>query len=425
MRRKLFHFRTIIILIFFLSALPAKADKEASLFQIDLTDSITIDESNYLPVLVFDSLHAFDLVPFSLPYRIAYQKEEPSLPKLALEKRFDSMMVQNKIENRSVHYITITRPDLIEFYNLHQFDKTLNYVQEEEKRLQVEGVDEPQLLPMPFILEQPKKTRENEPWKLSGNLSVQFSQYYVTDNWHKGGTPNATFISILDYRANYEKGRWRWENELDVKIGFYNTIEDTLRAIRINNDLFRIKSRIGYKTSFSPKVYYDVTIDFNTSFFKGYKKTNSDDVVTSFLSPTRCFFGAGLDYRRNKSTRVTFSPLSYKVIAITHHSEIDPLSVGIDSFHYHKGYPGYLIQATLDWKFSKEIIITSDFDLFSSYDCRNIEFNWETVGRFAINRFLSTRLSLIMRFDNTPKNEDAKIQIQEQLSFGFSYHFQH
>lgn len=428
MRRKLFHFKAITIFIFLFSFISAKADKEASPFQLDWEDSTANNSfntySDFLPVLVFDSLQTTDLLPFTLPYTISYQKGPESRPLLDLEKKYDSLMIKNQIERRSVHYISITRPELIDFYDLHQFDNTLNYVQEEEKMIHVEGVEEPQLLPTPFILETPKRNKDNEPWKLNGDLFLQLSQYFVTDNWHKGGTPNTTLLSILKYDIDYKKNRWLLENDFDTKIGFYHTVEDSNHVIRINNDIFKINSRIGYQTSMTPKLYYSATIDFSTSFFKGYKKSNSNEVITYFLSPTRCFFGLGMDYRHNKNTAVKVYPLSYKIICLLPNSGIDPLSVGIDSFHCHKSYPGYMIQTELNWKFSKEIKITSDFDLFSSYNCRNIELDWETVGLFTINRFLSTRLSLIMRFDNTPLNEKAKVQIQEQLSFGFSYHFQ-
>lgn len=424
MSKKLVFLKAIIFTFFSLSFVNAKADKEASLFELDLTDSLIVDTSKYLPVFVFDSLRAEELVPFQLPYSITYKKEPKKRKKLKLEKKLDSLMTQERLKRRSVYNLAFGRPELIDFIGLGQFDKSLNNVNVQEMDIHVKGVDIPQLLPGLFTVEQQKKKKENKIWASKGNISIQFSQYYVTDNWHKGGTPNATFLTIFDYDIVYNKNRWLWENEFDVKLGFYNTHEDTIRAFRVNNDVTKASSRIGYQSKFTKKLYYSVGMDFNTSMLKGYKKTNSNEVVTSFLSPTRIFFSTGLDYRHSKNTTVRVSPVAYKVIFLMPNTEVNPLSVGLDSSQYHTGYPGYMIQAKLNWKFSREVQITSDFDLFSSYNCRNIEFDWETIGKFTINRFLSTRLSLIMRFDNTPKDEDAKIQIQEQLSFGFSYHFQ-
>ena len=426
MRRKLFLIRAILFFTFIFSFFQAKADKEASLFQLDLTDSITTDISNFLPVIVFDSLHAEDLVPFSLPYTISYfKKEEPGRRKLKFEEDYDSVMIHDKLTRRSVYNIAISRPDLIEFYNLNQFDETLNTVEVIDVPLYVEGVNTPQWIPMPYTLETSKRHKENEPWTFKGNLSLQFSQYYVTDNWSKGGTPNATFLSILEYKINYKKNRWLWENEFNATIGFYNTPDDTLRAIRVNNDEIKIPSHIGFQTRMSKKLYYSAYIGFNTSILKGYKKTNSEEVVASFLSPSKCYFGiVGLDYKHSKNTTMRIYPWSYKLIFLLPGSEVNHPEVGLDSAQCHKWFSGYIIQTELNWRFSKEIRIDSVFELFNSYTFKNIDLDWKTVGKFTINRFLSTRLSLIMRFDNTPINKKAKIQIQEQLSFGFSYNFQ-
>ena len=144
MRRKLFLIRAIFFFTFIFSFFQAKADKEASLFQLDLNDSITTDISNFLPVIVFDSLHAEDLVPFSLPYTISYfKKEEPGRHKLKFEEDYDSVMIHDKLTRRSVYNIAISRPDLIEFYNLNQFDETLNTVEVIDVPLYVEGVNTP------------------------------------------------------------------------------------------------------------------------------------------------------------------------------------------------------------------------------------------------------------------------------------------
>lgn len=425
MCRKVFQFKaitTIFLAIFAFS--NVEAEQEASWFDLELGDPNAVDSTHFLPEIVFDSLDAELLQPFEINYEIGYKPKRRSVISSQFDQAYQERQFSNKLNHRAIYTIATYRPEFVDFYNLNSYDISLEKVQTREKNIRLEGVDTPEVMPMPFTLERDVVKKENEAWNLKGNLALQFSQYYVTDNWYKGGTSNATFLTIFDYNITYKKKRIIWENDFDVKIGFYNTAEDTIRAFRVNNDVFKINSMFGYQTKWSKKAYYTAALEFNTSLFKGYKKTNSNDVVTSFLSPSRLFLSAGLDYKHSKNTTIRVSPVAYKVIFLMPHSDIDPLTVGLDSTELSTGYPGYMIQAKLNWKFNKEIQITSDFDLFSSYNCRNIEFDWETIGKFTINRFLSTRLSLIMRFDNTPKDERAKIQIQEQLSFGFSYHFQ-
>jgi len=50
-----------------------------------------------------------------------------------------------------------------------------------------------------------------------------------------------------------------------------------------------------------------------------------------------------------------------------------------------------------------------------------VEIDWEIVSNFTINRFLSTRLTLNPRYDNTIIGQKAYLQFKELLSFGFSY----
>ncbi len=85
-----------------------------------------------------------------------------------------------------------------------------------------------------------------------------------------------------------------------------------------------------------------------------------------------------------------------------------------------------LLLSSPAWKFSNDVNLESSFDIFSPYSFENVELDWETVGNFVINRYLSTRLSLNLRYDSTPMSTDydsPKLQIQEQLSFGFNYVF--
>ena len=427
MRRKLFLIRAILFFSFIFSFFQMKADKEASPFQLDFSDTITAEFTNYLPVLVFDSLEATDLVPFTLPYDITYWKARPTRKKTSLEVAYDSMKTHNKLARRSVYNIAITRPDLIDFYGLESFDETLNSTHEKWKDIHVEGVDEPQLIPTPFHIEQPKRSREDDPWTFKGNLTLHFSQYYVTDNWSKGGTPNATFLSLLEYAIYYKKNRWLWENRFEVKVGFYNTYVDTLRAIRVsaNDNRINAPTYIGLQTKMSKKLYYSAYFEFETPILTGYKKTNSQEVLASFLSPAKCYIGfIGLDYKHNKSATLRVYPLAYKFVFILPNTKMKHNLAGLDDDQYHIGFTGYIIQAKLNWKISKEIQLRSEVRLFNSYNFKNIDLGWETTGSFTINRYLSSRLALNMIFDNTPKNEKAKIQIQEQLSFGFSYHFQ-
>ena len=69
-----------------------------------------------------------------------------------------------------------------------------------------------------------------------------------------------------------------------------------------------------------------------------------------------------------------------------------------------------------------ELKINSKFNFYTNY--KKVEIDWEIVAELAINRFLSTRLMLNPRFDNTvilPDDEKAKLQMKQMLTVGISY----
>ncbi|MBO4529787.1 MAG: DUF3078 domain-containing protein [Paludibacteraceae bacterium] len=406
-----------LFFFFFLYASVMQAQEEGSV-------SLKNNEKEVLffPI-TFDSIKVSDFFSIIETPEITYKKPTPNyFTRTQFQEKCDLMLLKEKIRRKVVNRISVETPDLIDYCNLQPYDAEKEKAHVMDHLIMVSGLEPTR---GDIVVEKKKinvRQRENRPWEYEGNLAMQFSQYYVTDNWYKGGTPNATFLSILDYIISYRKNRFMWENDFDIKIGFYNTELDTIRAFRVNNDVFDVTTLAAYQTWFSKKVYYSAAVNFKTSFLPGYKKTNSNEMVSTFLSPTRMFFSLGMECRYNNKTTIRISPLASKLLFIVSDS-INRAHVGLDSTETYVGYPGCLLQAKIDWRVSKEINLQSKVDFFSSYKGKNIEFDWEVIGKFIINRFLSTRLSLIMRYDNTPKDEDAKVQIQEQLSFGFNYVF--
>ena len=59
-----------------------------------------------------------------------------------------------------------------------------------------------------FVINKPTlQKRADDPWSTTGKFAMQFSQYYVTDNWYKGGEPNATLLGIFYLERNYKKDK--------------------------------------------------------------------------------------------------------------------------------------------------------------------------------------------------------------------------
>lgn len=370
-----------------------------------------------MPV-IFTRIKREELVP-SIPVDDIsfYEKKQPMFEKSDFEKRYESHLVSRKLYNSFVNSLAIYDPDLIEFYCLNEYDDKSKDIIEANKSLYVMDVEKHKSEPAFEQLSKLLKPKKQGPWSSYKKLTIHFSQYYV-NNWHKGGTPNSTLLSVLDFRKNYNRNNIiTWDNSLNVEVGFYNTSEDTIRAFRVNNDEFNILSRFGYATGVK-KLYYSCSGEFKTSLFTSYDGINSNNVATALLSPSTLTFGLGADYRYNKKTFVQLSPVAYRLIFIVD-DRVDPLSEGIKEGKT-ANYFGYMTHSELYWKFSREINFNAKAQLFCSYPHDYIEAEIEFVGNFIINRFLSSRISFKLRTDNKRSIETG---IQEQLSLGFNYEF--
>ena len=72
----------------------------------------------------------------------------------------------------------------------------------------------------------------------------------------------------------------------------------------------------------------------------------------------------------------------------------------------------------------REIVLETEFYFYTNY--KKVEIDWQTTCNFIINRFMTTRVSLHPRFDNTyiaSGETKAKLQFKELLSIGFSHTF--
>lgn len=140
------------------------------------------------------------------------------------------------------------------------------------------------------------------------------------------------------------------------------------------------------------------------------------------LTPVRLNIGVGLDYKYKKLFSLMLSPLSYKFIYANDTLNVNKKSFGILPGEQILSQIGSSFKAQINYSPSREIQIDSKLTFYTNYE--KVEIDWEIVGNFRVNRFLSTRLSLNPRYDNTvilAEGEKAKIQFKELLTFGLSY----
>jgi hypothetical protein len=265
----------------------------------------------------------------------------------------------------------------------------------------------------------------NNPWKKEANTLIQFSQNYISPNWYKGGSSNFAILAQAKGFINYKKDNFLWENTGEWRIGIATVNGDTLRKHNITDDLFRLYSKVGYQVV--KKLYISASMEFQTNFWNSWN-TNSTTVKTAFLTPIRYNINVGVDYQPIKNMSIMFAPATYKMVYSLYH-EGNSEQVNVTNYGIEKGKQilneiGSSIRVKWGWKPFREIALDTEFYFYTNY--RRVEIDWQINFDFFITRFLSARLMLHPRFDNTviyTGDERAKLQFKELLSVGFSHKF--
>ncbi|MCB9071814.1 MAG: DUF3078 domain-containing protein [Prevotellaceae bacterium] len=265
------------------------------------------------------------------------------------------------------------------------------------------------------------------PWVYNADLQAQISQNYISDNWYTGGESNLTTYFFIKGNLNYNnKKNLQWDNQLNAKFSFNTAGSDTLRLFRTNDDLVKLTSKLGMRITNTKRFYYTAEAEFSTPLFNTYVANTYQRVAGPF-SPIRFYMSLGVDYKRDNLS-VFVSPLSYKMIYVSDTTTRPGVSVsiadkvGIDAGRKIKNELGSKMKVKWEYALSKEIKMETNFSLYTNY--KGVEADWEIIGNFIINRFMSARIALNPRFDSTitlPDDEKPKLQFKELISVGFRY----
>ena len=269
-------------------------------------------------------------------------------------------------------------------------------------------------------------------WSKGAKFQVHASQNYISSNWYKGGESNMAVTTYAMGYFNYDNRKGlQWDNKAEWKLGLYGMASDSLRWLRVNEDLLRLNSKLGYKAF--KNFYYTAEWDFQTSLFNTYK-SNTYVRASGPFSPIRMSLSAGMDYKWKSMVSVFVSPLSYKLIYVADMSyregvlpeENIAYQVGITDGTRRSNQLGALIRTDFDYDFNESIGMEVHFSFFGNYagKIKGVEVGCEVIGNFKINRFLSAKVSLYPRYDSTTVPADGgkpKLQFYELISLGFNY----
>jgi hypothetical protein len=323
--------------------------------------------------------------------------------------------------------IYLNRPDLVGSTE-SELEETGNIREDVDKPIEhqvefVERVEEPVIdVPTPdsvdVLVQKPKF------WTKKGDGFLQFMQNYVSGNWYKGGESNYSMVGSLTLEANYDnKNKWKWDNKLEMKLGFLRSRTDSLHKFKSNEDLIRLTSKVGLQAT--KRWYYTLQLQAYTQFTQGYK-SNDPKVYSDFFSPFNLNLGLGMDYKaETKDKRLTgtvnLSPVSinYRYVGKL---ALGP-SYGLDEGKHSMVEFGPNMTADLTWKIND--VVSWKTRLFGFTSFKRAEIEWENTFELRVSKYISANLFLYPRFDDASNYDDdlGYWQFKEYSSVGFTYNF--
>ena len=342
--------------------------------------------------------------------------------------------------DRALMNVYLNRPDLVEATET-QLEESGSLREDLDQPIEqkVEFVehaapmpDDPQIEPADVEVTKPKF------WTRKADGFLQFMQNYVSGNWYKGGESNYSALGSLTVEANYDnKGKWKWDNKLEAKLGFLTSRSDSLHKFKSNEDLLRLTSKVGLQAT--KRWYYTLQVLAWTQFARGLK-SNDHRTYSDFFSPFNLNVGLGMDYKveafdKKLTGTINLSPiaLNYRYVDRTQFANQNsehptdyswfPSRHGIDDGKRHLLDPGSQLTADLTWKLTENVTWKSRLWGFTSYHRGEIE--WENTFQLKVSKYISANIFLFPRFDdaNTYDDDLGYWQFKEYTSIGLSYSF--
>lgn len=326
--------------------------------------------------------------------------------------------------DKALLHIYLTSPELVKTTEQH-----LHAVgsPEETKQVKVQPdivdiiapkAEEPEAYPIDLVISKPNF------WAFSGEYYMQFLQNYVSSNWYKGGQSNYSMVGGLTIQANYNnKQKVRFDNKLELKLGFQATRDDSLHNVKTSEDLIRYTGKLGLQAT--KRWYYTLQTIAQTQFMRSYK-SNDPTIYSDFLSPFVLNVSLGMDYnvdwlKKRLTGSIHLAPIAYNF------KYVDRLSLatryGLDEGKHQLNDFGSEINIDLTYKFATNMKWSSRLYFYTTYERTELE--WENTVVLQINRFLTTNILLYPRFDDgsTKDNHHGYWQLKEYCSLGFTFQF--
>ncbi len=268
------------------------------------------------------------------------------------------------------------------------------------------------------------KFDSSKTWNTGGQLDINLAQGSQS-NWAAGGDDFSFSInSYLGLYGFYKKGKYSWDNTLDLNYGLLNT---TSLGSRKNDDRIDLLSKAGYEIA--PKLSLSALFNFHSQFSKGYNYNSdgSKDLLSDFLAPAYILLGLGLDYKPVEGLSIFVSPITSRWIIVNNDSLSAKGDYGVVPGKKSKNEIGAFVSVNYLSEITKTITYKGRLDLFSNYEHhpQNIDVMMNNMFTAKFSKVLAASLGLNLIYDDDvklfgPNRNSPAWQLKSLIAIGLS-----
>ena len=269
-----------------------------------------------------------------------------------------------------------------------------------------------------------KKDTTSKIWKTGGNFNLNLGQGSQS-NWAAGGDDFSFSInSYLGLHAFYKKGRYSWDNTLDLNYGLVNT---SSQGTRKNDDRIDLLTKVG--SELLPKLSLSALANLRTQFSKGYTYYSNDstELISNIFAPAYLLFSVGLDYKPVDGLSIFVSPVTSRWTFVLDDSLSAKGAYGVRPGEHMKSEIGAFASINYLANLSETISYNGRLDLFSNYghNPQNVDLLMNNKFNAKFSKSLSASLAVDMIYDDDVKlfgkNDDSPgLQLRSLIGVGFT-----
>ncbi len=268
-------------------------------------------------------------------------------------------------------------------------------------------------------------------WKKSFRAGLNVNQATFSGNWKGGGVNSFGFNTLLNFKANYKKGKVSWDNEIDL---LYGMVNNEGQGVRKTNDRIYIDTKYGY--AIAEKWDGFVAVNVLTQFAKGFKYTKDvngaeqEQLISDSFSPVFITASLGAEWKPVSYFKMRFAPFAPRVTILRNndgrYSAVDPVAPYGVNVGESDRLEFYAFQMTAD--FDKDIAtnmnLKARYMLFANYktlEANKVDHRVDLNLTAKVNKFINVSLGGIFLYDF---DQDHSPQFSQALSLGVLYTFQ-